>query len=101
MTFGRNTKQGQVLLEYLRHAVHGIRAPFACGGTFVPKNPVTICFPDKTRIPVVRAKDSYEQTRLLKPLIDRCSAAPFGRGRKTKYDRAVRDALQIKAEGGA
>jgi hypothetical protein len=28
-------------------------------------------------------------------------AAPFGMGRKTRYDRTVRDALQIKAEGGA
>src|SRR5207249_2062269 len=27
--------------------------------------------------------------------------AAFGMGRKTRYDRTVRDALQIKAEGGA
>jgi hypothetical protein len=62
---------------------------------------VTFCFPDKTRIPVVRAKDTFEQERLVQPLIDRCSAASFGMVCKTRHDRAVRDALQIKAKGGA
>ena len=35
------------------------------------------------------------------PLVKRCTAAAFGAGRKTRYDRTVRDALQLKAEGGA
>jgi hypothetical protein len=39
--------------------------------------------------------------RLLQPLVERCEAAAFGIGRKTRYDRNVRDALQIKAAGGA
>ncbi len=101
MTSSVKTRRERALLEDLRHAIHGLRAPFACGGTFVPEQPVTLCFSDKTQIPVLRAKETFEQERLLQPLVDRCRAAPFGMGRKTRYDRAVRDALQIKAEGGA
>jgi hypothetical protein len=67
----------------------------------VPEHPVTLCFPDNTQIAVLRAKDTLEQERLLRPLVERCSVAAFGMGRKTRYDRTVRDALQIKAEGGA
>ena len=96
-----NTNDERALLEGLRHAVHGLRASFACGGTLVPEQPVTLCFPDKTRIPVLRERDTLEQERLLRPLVERCAAAAFGMGRKTRYDRTVRDALQIKAEGGA
>jgi len=88
-------------LEGLRYAVHGLRAPFTCGGTLVPEQPVTLCFPDNTQIAVLRAKDTFEQERLLRPLVERCSVAAFGMGRKTRYDPTVRDALQIKAEGGA
>ena len=94
-------KHKQALLEDLRHAVHGLRAPFACGGTLVPALPVTLCFPSLIQVPVLRAKDTFEQERLLQPLVERCTAAAFGSGRKTKYDRTVRDALQIKAESGA
>lgn len=88
-------------LEALRYAVHGISAPFVCGGTFVPEQPVTIGFPDKTQIPVLRANNTFEQVELLRPLMKRCEPAPFGKGRKTRYDRSVREALQLKAEGGA
>ena len=95
------TKYDGALLEGLRHAVHGLRAPFTCGGTLVPEQPVTLCFPDNTQIAVQRAKDTFEQERLLQSLVERCSLAAFGMGRKTRYDRTVRDALQIKAEGGA
>ena len=96
-----STKYARALLEGLRHAVHGLRAPFTCGGTLVPEQAVTLCFPDNTQIAVLRAKDTFEQERLLRPLVERCTAAAFGMGRKTRYDRTVRDALQIKAEGGA
>src|SRR5207249_9163713 len=89
------------MLEGLRHAVHGLHAPFTCGGTLVPEEAATLCFPDNTQIAVVRAKDIFDQERLLQSLVERCSAAAFGMGRKTRYDRTVRDALQIKAEGGA
>jgi len=91
----------RALLEDLRHAVHGLSAPFTCGGTLVLEQPVTLCFRDKTQIPVVRATNAFEQERLLEPLIKHCSAAAFGVGRKTRYDRTVRDALQLKAEGDA
>ncbi|MBI2503917.1 MAG: hypothetical protein HYW07_11880 [Candidatus Latescibacteria bacterium] len=91
----------RALLEDLHRTVHGLRAPFACGGTLVPEKPVTLCFKDKTLIPVLRAKNAFDQEPLLRPLVERCSAAGFGMGRRTRYDRTVRDALQIKAEGGA
>jgi hypothetical protein len=95
------TRHEQLLLESLRYAAHGINAPFACGGPLVPKRPIAISFPDKTKITVSRAKGSYEQEQLLQPLTARCRPAPFGKGRKTLYDRSVRDALQLKAENGA
>ena len=88
-------------MEGLRHAVHGLRAPFTCGGTLVPAQVVTLSFPDNNQIAVHRAKNTFEQEQLLRPLVERCTAAAFGMGRKTRYDRTVRDALQIKAEGGA
>jgi hypothetical protein len=97
----KNTNDQQALLEALQHAVHGLSAPFTCGGSFVPEQPVTLCFQDKTQIPVLRAKDTFEQESLLRPLVQRCAAATFGMGRKTRYDPTVRDALQIKAENGA
>src|SRR5947209_6376511 len=95
------TKHERAQVEGLQHTVHGLRAPFTCGSTLVPEQPVTLCFPDNTQIPVLRARDGFEQERLLQPLIERCAKASFGMGRKTRYDRTVRDALQIKAEGGA
>jgi hypothetical protein len=96
-----STKYDGALLEGLRRAVHGLRAPFTCGGTLVPEQPVTLRFRDNSQIPVLRAKDTFAQERLLQPLVERCSAAAFGLGRETRYDRTVRDALQIKAESGA
>ena len=101
MASAGKTKHEQALLEGLRHAVHGLRAPFTCGGTLVLEQPVTLCFPDNTQVRVLRAKDTFEQGQLLRSLVERCAPAAFGMGRKTGYDRAVRDALQIKAEGGA
>ena len=76
-------------------------APFACGGTLVPDQPLTLCFRDKTQLPVLRAPRVYEQEQLLQPLVKRCTPAPFGKGRQTRYDRSVRNALQLNAEGGA
>jgi hypothetical protein len=38
--------------------------------------------------------------RELQPLLAHCKPAPFGDGKKTRYDRTVRDALQLKAERG-
>jgi len=54
------TKHERALLEGLQHAVHGLRAPFTCGGTLVPEQAVTLRFPDNTQIAVLRAKDTFE-----------------------------------------
>jgi hypothetical protein len=48
---------------------------------------------------VLRAPRVFEQEQLLQPLVRRCTPAPFGRGRQTRYDRSVRHALQLRAEG--
>jgi hypothetical protein len=85
-------------LKALQLAIHGVSAPFSCEGTYVPDQRVTFVFRDKTRFEVIRAKGPYEQQGLLKPLLDHCGPAPFGDGKKTRYDRMVRDALQLKAE---
>jgi hypothetical protein len=91
----------QSTLETLRLAIHGVTAPFSCGGSYVPDQPVVLVFRDKTRFEVVRAKDSFEQTTALKPLLAHCKPAGFGDGKKTRYDRSVRDALQLNADAGA
>ena len=101
MAAPRVTQHDPSLLEDLRYAVHGLCAPFACGGTLVPDQPLTLCFQDQTRLPVLRAPRAFEQEQLLQPLVQRCTPAPFGKGRQTRYDRSVRNALQLKAEGGA
>ncbi len=90
----------QSTLEKLRLAIHGVTAPFSCEGTCVPELPVTFVFRDKTRFAVTRAENAIEQKTELKPLLDRCKQAPFGDGKKTRYDRNVRNALQLKAEDG-
>jgi hypothetical protein len=93
--------QGQTTLEQLRLAIHGVTSPFSCEGKLVPKKPVTFVFKDRTRFEVVRAKSDFDQLQEMKPLLDHCKPAPFGHGTRTRYDRTVRDALQLKAEGGA
>jgi hypothetical protein len=90
----------QSTLEKLRLAIHGVTAPFSCEGTCVPEMPVIIVFKDRTRFEVTRAKDAFAQKNELKPLLEHCKPAPFGDGKKTRYDRNVRDALQLKAERG-
>src|SRR5437868_8788475 len=94
------SQKAQTTLEHLRLALHGVTSPFSCAGTFVPEKQVAIVFKDKTRVEVVRAKSSFEQERELGPLLEHCKPAPFGDGKKTRYDRRVRDALQLKAENG-
>jgi hypothetical protein len=95
------SKNAQPALENLRLAIHGVTAPFSCEGTFVPDKPVTFVFKDQARIEVIRAKNAFEQVDTLKPLLGHCKPAPFGEGKRTRYDRTVRDALQLKVEGGA
>ena len=57
----------------------------------MPDQPLTLCFQDKTQIPVLRAPRVFEQEQLLQPLVQRCTPAPFGKGRRTRYDRSVRN----------
>jgi hypothetical protein len=94
------SKKFQTTLENLQLAIHGVSAPFSCEGTFVPDNPVTLFFKDRTRFEIIRAKNAFEQKNALKPLLDHCKPAPFGDGTKTRYDRTIRDAFQLKAEKG-
>jgi hypothetical protein len=94
------SEKAETTLEKLRLAIHGVTSPFSCEGTFVPDKPVTLVFNDGTRFAVTRAPGVFEQTKELKPLLDRCGPAPFGEGKKTRYDARVRDALQLKAEKG-
>ena len=91
-------KQTQATLESLQMAIHGVTAPFVCEGSVITKEPVTIVFRDKSRFDVVRAADAFEQKENVRPLLEQCKPAPFGDGKKTRYDRSVRDALQLKAE---
>ena len=93
-------RTAQTKLEDLRLAIHGVTSPFSCEGTFIADKPVTIVFKDHSRFEVIRAKDAFDQSTQLKPLLEHCKPAPFGDGKKTRYDRTVRDALQLKAEGG-
>ncbi|MFO0890253.1 MAG: hypothetical protein U0790_14070 [Isosphaeraceae bacterium] len=94
------SKSAQTTLEHLRLAIHGVTSPFSCAGTFVPDEPVTLIFKDETRCAVVRSKNEFDPTDELRPLLDHCRPAPFGHGKTTRYDRRVRDALQLKAEKG-
>ena len=91
----------QSTLEKLQRAIHGVTAPFSCAGTFDADKPITFVFKDRSRFEVVRAKDAREQKSALQPLLDHCRPAPFGDGKRTRYDRSVRDALQLKAENKA
>jgi hypothetical protein len=95
------SEKTQPTLETLRLAIHGVTAPFSCEGSFVPDKPVTLVFKDGNRFEVNRAKNSFDQKNELKLLLEHCQPAPFGEGKKTKYDRRVRDAFQLKAEKGA
>src|ERR1700677_2218302 len=95
------TTKTQSTLENLRLAIHGVTAPFSCDGTYVQASPVTFIFRDKSGFEVIRAKNAFEQKNQLQALLDHCEPAPFGDGKKTRHDRRVRDALQLKAERGA
>jgi hypothetical protein len=94
------SQESQTILENLRLALHGVTSPFSCGGVVVPGKPVTLVFKDQTRFEVTRAKSAFDQKNDLRPLLEHCKPAPFGEGKKTRYDRSVRDALQLKAENG-
>ena len=93
-------KKAQSTLDNLQLAIHGVTAPFSCEGTLALDKPVTLIFKDRARVQVIRAKNAFVQKNELKALLAHCKPAPFGDGKKTRYDRAVRDAFQLKAEKG-
>jgi hypothetical protein len=73
----------QAIIEELSNLVHGISAPFVCSGTLVPEAPVTVRFKDGTKVPITRLEHLADPHAALKPLLARCSPAPFGKGKKT------------------
>lgn len=100
-TKSRRSTHEAAILDELERLAHGINAPFVCGGSIVPEAPVSLRFKDGAELAVSRQANILEQAKALEPLVARCGKAPFGRGRRTLYDPAVRDALQLKAADGA
>ncbi|MEP7120817.1 MAG: hypothetical protein ABJE95_07910 [Byssovorax sp.] len=91
----------KALLGGLADAVHGITSPFVCAGSLVLDQPVSLRFPDGGTFTVVPASRPYDQDTANEALKQRCVPAAFGKGRKTRHDRSVRDALQLNAAGEA
>ncbi|MBK8690975.1 MAG: 2OG-Fe(II) oxygenase [Deltaproteobacteria bacterium] len=88
--------------ERLELATHGIAAAFACGGSLTTDRPLTLRFADGVSFVVQPGPDDTPwNAPSLAPLIQRCDPAPFGKGRSTRYDRRVRNALQLRAQGDA
>lgn len=87
-------------LQQLRLAIHGISAPFSCAGSCVPKNPIALRLKNRKRFVIEKAEDARKQESALQPLIDCCQPATFGDNRRNRFDRRVRDAVQLKAESG-
>ena len=93
----RVSARQKALLDSLADAVHGITSPFVCGGSVLLDQPVSLRFPNGTSFTVVPASSSYDQDIANELLKNRCTQAAFGKGRKTRRDRSVRDALQLNA----
>lgn len=85
-------------VERLRMAIHGVSAPFVCDGAFTTKKPVTFVFRDGDRFEMTPVPTAHAQASALQPLLERCKRAPFGDGRRTRFDQRVRNALQIEAK---
>jgi hypothetical protein len=83
-------------LVTLRHHAHGVYSPFVCEGTFSPEGSLKLVF-ERGYDLVVTPCDA----RVCDALAWRCKPAPFGQGSATRYDRNVRDALQLNAARGA
>ena len=93
-------EEASTKVEGLRLAIHGVTAPFACEGAWDAERPVALVFMDGSRYEVTRAESAFEQEGVLKPMLGYFKPAPFGDGKKTRYDPSVRKALQLKAEKG-
>lgn len=97
----RKIASTEAILDGLADAVHGITSPFVCSGARVLDGPVALRFRDGVEIAVTPSVRPYEQEIANQKLVERCAPARFGKGRKTRYDRSVRDAAQLDAAGGA
>jgi len=89
-------------LDKLTNLYHGISCPFVCRGSFKLKDgPLKLKIQSIANpIEVVPAENTYSQKNepWMKKLLSKIPQAPFGHGKKTVYNRDVRDALQLKAE---
>ncbi|MCC6644097.1 MAG: hypothetical protein IT374_00795 [Polyangiaceae bacterium] len=88
-------------LSALANAVRGISSPFACGGSVLVRKPPDIRVRGGHLFSVTPAKNGHDQERLNERLHACCAPAKFGAGRATRYDRSVREAVQLDAAGGA
>jgi hypothetical protein len=91
----------ELKLEQLRLAIHGVNAPFYIAGKYIPQEPITLRFKDRTTFVVERAVNNLQQVAELQPLINRCSPATFGDKRRNRLDRMIRDAMQLMAARSA
>ena len=91
----------KAILTDLADAVHGVASPFVCGGSVTLKKPVALRFDDGATVEVTPAERVYDQDTENETLVERCAPAKFGKGRRTRYDRRVRDAVQLNAAGEA
>ena len=99
MPRGKISVHETAIVEKLGNAVHGIARPFVCGGSLVPRAPVTLRLND-VELAFDKQRPVAGEDSALKMLLSRCRAAPFGKGSKTLYNQRVRDALELKAESG-
>lgn len=104
-TKSSSTSQGtasrRATLDALSNAVRGITSPFVCSGSVVVRRAPEISLEDGRLFSVTPAESPYDQAALNEGLSRACAPAKFGAGRRTRYDRSVRDAVQLNASGGA
>jgi hypothetical protein len=62
---------------------------------------VVLRLADNAHYEVTPATRVYEQESQNQGLVERCAPAKFGKGRRTRYDRRIRDAVQLNAENEA
>lgn len=91
----------------LWQSIHGVVGDIAASGTHTLSEPLVFSHETLARgvFPVEESNfgiaEKKRREALLKKIVKLCSVAPFGDGAQTRTDRAVRDALQLRAgEGG-
>jgi hypothetical protein len=94
------TRTPAALIADLADAVHGISSPFVCGGSLLLQRPVSLVLAGGNRFTPAPAPREHDQELANEPLVRASAPARFGKGRRTRYDRAVRDAVQLDAGSG-